>query len=398
MSDYDIVLFGATGFVGKLTAQYLANLNSNYKVAIAGRSEAKLNELKRQLPGNASSWPSLIVDSNDLQSLERMAESTRLVISTVGPYSNHGLPLVGACAKYGTDYVDLTGEVLFVRDCADKFDQLAQQTKARIVNACGFDSIPSDLGVLTLADEAKRVEGSALTKTTLLVTSMRGGFSGGTFASMLQQMAEIGEKPPLRKVLGDPYGLSPNRQAEPKVDSYDNPGARYLSDLKVWTSPFVMATFNTRIVRRSNALSDYSYGRTFGYQEFSAAKSKWQARKMTIGLGVFITALQKPRLRSLIARFLPKPGTGPSEEQMRNGRFRISIFTTTESGKPLKCKVGLDLDPGYMGTALMLVQSAICLLETEKKRAGVLTPATAMGMDLVERLRSAGMTFDVTRP
>lgn len=394
---FDIVLFGASGFVGKLTAQYLARTYPSLSVALAGRSESKLRSVLSTLPSPANSWPILIADSKDSDALKLLAEATRLVISTVGPYSNHGLPLVEACARAGTDYVDLTGEVLFVRDSADKCDRLAQETGARIVHSCGFDSIPSDLGVLTLADAASKLDGSHLTKTTLIVTSMKGGFSGGTMASMRQQMEEITENRSLRKVIGDPYGLSPDRAAEPKPgDGYDNPGVNYLSDLGIWTAPFVMATFNTRIVRRSNALSNYAYGREFRYQEFSATKDKRQAQKLTYGLGLFVMAMQKPLLRKIVARFLPKPGTGPSEEKMKGGKFRISIFTKTDSGRDLKCKVGLDLDPGYMGTALMLVESAVCLLETPRERAGVLTTATAMGMPLVDRLRKAGMVFDVT--
>lgn len=394
MADYDIVLFGATGFVGKLTAEYLAKKNLPLKVALAGRSRSKLEQLAATLPGNGSSWPLIVVDSSDTAGLNQLAKSTRLVITTVGPYSQRGLPLVEACAQNGTDYVDLTGEVFFVRDCADKFDQLAQQTKARIVNSCGFDSIPSDLGVLTLADAMNEKLG----KTTLLVTSMRGGFSGGTLASMRQQMEEMGADRSLRKVIGDPYGLSPDRSAEPNPgDGFDNPGARFNEELQIWTSPFVMASFNTRIVRRSNALMNFRYGRNFRYQELSAAKDAKQAKLTTYILGLFVGAMQKPALRKVITRFLPKPGTGPSEEKMRNGRFRISIFTTTESGKKAACKVGLNLDPGYMGTALMLVESALSLLELPKERGGVLTPASAMGMPLVARLRDAGMTFEITK-
>lgn len=396
MADYDIVLFGASGFVGKLTARYLAEHNPGLRIALAGRSIAKLEEVRSSLPRSAADWPIIIADSSEVTALESMAQSTRLVISTVGPYSQRGLALAGACAKFGTDYVDLTGEVFFVRDCADRFDVLARQTKARIVNSCGFDSIPSDLGVLALANKAKELDGSTLGATKLLVTSMRGGFSGGTLASMKQQMEEMGANRSLRKVIGDPYGLSPDRTAEPNTDTYDNPGARFDQQLQMWTSPFVMAPFNTRIVRRSNALSGYAYGREFSYQEVSAAKSKRSAQRSTLILGLFVTAMQKPVLRKIIARFLPKPGTGPSETAMRNGRFRISIFTTTTSGKKLKCKVGLDLDPGYMGTALMLVESALCLLETPKTVGGVLTPSTAMGMTLVERLRKAGMTIEVS--
>lgn len=394
---FEIVLFGATGFVGQLTARYLAEHYPSLRVALAGRSETKLQALVKRLPTSASQWSILVADSGNPDSLARLAESARLVISTVGPYSNRGLALVEACARAGTDYVDLTGEVLFVRDCVDRFDQLARENNARIVNSCGFDSIPSDLGVLALADAAAKLDQSRLTTTTLIVYSMKGGFSGGTLASMRQQMEEIGEDRSRRRVIGDPYALSPDRASEPQPgDGYDQPGVRFLPDLKLWTAPFVMSTFNTRIVRRSNALSNYSYGRDFRYQEFSAAKNKNQARKVALGLGLFVTAMQKPLLRKLISRFLPKPGTGPSEEAMRNGRFRISIFTKTDSGRSLRCKVGLDLDPGYMGTALMLVESAVCLLETPKDRVGVLTTATAMGMPLVERLRKAGMVFDVS--
>jgi short subunit dehydrogenase-like uncharacterized protein len=397
---YDIVIYGATGFVGRLSAEYLAeHAPAGLSVALAGRSLQRLEDVRSSLPAPGNAWPLVAVDSDDLEGLRALARSTTVLVTTVGPYRKYGMKVAQACAESGTDYLDLTGEVLFVRDCIDNFDAVAKASGARIVNACGFDSIPSDLGAFLLHQAAEKESAGTLEKTTLLVTSMRGGFSGGTIDSLRTQLAEVTTDKARRKVAGDPYALSPDRKAEIDADGYDRPGARFDKQWGMWTSPFIMAAFNTRIVRRSNALLGHAYGRGFSYTEVSAAgtgrKGQWRAKQATFIIGLFFTAMQKPALRRILDRFLPKPGSGPSDEQMRKGKFRMSVLTQTSSGRALKVKIGLDLDPGYRGTALMLMESALCLLETPRSRTGVLTPATAMGMRLVDQLRKAGMRLEV---
>lgn len=397
--QYDIVIYGATGFVGRLSAEYLAaRPAADVRVALAGRSMARLEQVRARLPEPARIWPLLAVDSSDLDGLRALARSTKVLVTTVGPYRKYGMKVAQACAEEGTDYLDLTGEVLFVRDCIDAFDDIARKSGARIVNACGFDSIPSDLGTYLLHRTATEQGLGQLEKTTLLVTSMRGGFSGGTIDSLRTQLAEVTGDKARRRAAGDPYALSPERENDLTIDGYDKPGPRFDGQSQTWTSPFIMAPFNTRIVRRSNALLGHAYGRSFSYQEVSAAgggtKGKWRAQRSTMLIGFFITAMQKPALRRILDRFLPKPGSGPSDEQMRKGRFRLSIISDTSSGKRLKAKVGLDLDPGYRGTALMLIEAALCLLDTPRSRSGVLTPATAMGDALIAQLRKAGMTLE----
>ena len=401
MRQFDIVIYGATGFVGRLSAEYLAGRSAgDLSVALAGRSMERLEKVRANLPPKAQSWPLVAVDSDDVDGLRALARTTRVLVTTVGPYRKYGMKVAQACAEEGTDYLDLTGEVLFVRDCADAFDTIAKASGARIVNACGFDSIPSDIGVLLLNHAARARQVGDLEQTTLLVTSMRGGFSGGTIDSLRTQMTEVTSDRARRRIAGDPYALSPDRENDLKVDDYDGHGAKFNKQWGLWTSPFIMSPFNSRIVRRSNALLGHAYGRSFSYTEVSAAgsgrKGQWRAKQATVILGLFYTAMQKPLLRKVLDRFLPKPGSGPSDERMRNGRFRLAIMTQTSNGHRLKVKIGLNLDPGYRGTALMLMESALCLLQTPRERTGVLTPAVAMGMSLADQLRKAGMTFDVS--
>ena len=421
--EFDVVLFGATGFVGRLTAAYLAeHALPGVRIALAGRDQLRLEALRRQLPRGARDWEIVIADSSEPPSLAAMSARARVIATTVGPYATHGVPLVEACALVGTHYCDLTGEVLFVRDSADSWHDIAQESGAKIVHACGFDSIPSDLGVLVTANKVAADGEGALTRTVLSVRSLKGGLSGGTIDSMRQQTIIARTEPGAQKVLDDPYALSPDRAAEPPAPKPEAPRTDLVGrvtsvmtaarkSLPVqrdprtgrWTGPFIMASFNTRIVRRSNALMGWRYGRAFTYREVmdfgDSPKAPILATGMTAGLLGLVAGMSYAPSRSMLDRVLPKPGDGPSEERRAAGRFRMLITTRSTTGADYATTVGADYDPGYDGTAVMLGEAALALAMDDDlpDAAGVLTPATALGMPLVERLRSRGFTFDCDR-
>jgi short subunit dehydrogenase-like uncharacterized protein len=399
---YDLVVFGATGFVGRLLAGYLAeHAPSGTRIALAGRSRTRSEEVRAGLPPAARDWEIVEADTGDPASLAALAASTRVLATTVGPYARYGLPVVEACARAGTDYADLTGEVLFVRDAIARVDGLAKDTGARIVHACGYDSIPSDLGVLMLARQAT-ADGAGGLCDVRLVATFRGGFSGGTIDSVRAQMEAVQGDRSLRRVLGDPFSLSPDRDAEPgtrQPPDADLPAR--LPDGR-WTAPFVMAPFNTRVVRRSNALQDWSYGRGLRYGEVMGAgrgpAGAVTAAGVAAGLLGAIAAMSFAPTRALLDRVLPAPGSGPGEEARRKGWFRSVLDAVAEDGRRYRATAAGPGDPGYAATAVMLGESALALaLDGERlpDRAGSLTPATAMGEVLVERLRAAGHTYEV---
>jgi short subunit dehydrogenase-like uncharacterized protein len=399
---HDLVVFGATGFVGRLLAAYLAeSAPAGLRIALAGRSRAKVEEVRAGLPAAASDWPVLEADSGDPASLAALAEGTRVVVTTVGPYARYGLPVVEACARAGTHYADLTGEVLFVREAIDRYDAVARESGARIVHSCGFDSVPSDLAVLLLAERAK-AEGAGGLRNVRLVATARGGFSGGTIDSLRAQLEAVQSDRSLRRTLSDPYGLSPDRSAEPDTRQPPDAGPPARTPDGRWTAPFVMASFNTRIVRRSNALQDWAYGREFRYGEVMATGrgplGAAAAAGITAGLAGLLAAMTFPPTRTLLDRVLPAPGSGPSEETREQGWFRMVVDATTEGGRSYRATAAGRGDPGYAATAVMLGESALALaLDGDRlpDRAGSLTPATALGDVLVERLRAAGHTYEV---
>ena len=405
--ELDVVVYGATGFVGRLLAEYmLQHAPKGVRIGLAGRTESKLAQVRRELGPGAAEWPLIVADAADPDALAALVRSTKVVASTVGPYAKYGLPLVRACAENGTDYVDLTGEVIFVRACADQFDETARLSGARIVNSCGFDSIPSDLGVFLTFEAAAREGAGGLTDTQLVVTSLKGGASGGTIDSLRNQLDVAAEDPAIRRLLVDPFALSPDRQAEPPMasDSRDNDslGVRYDPDLQMWTGPFVMASYNTRIVRRSNALLNHAYGPDFHYSEVTgfgtSPMAPVMAAAMTVGLAGLVAGMTFTPTRFVLDKVLPAPGEGPSEETRRNGHFRLEVHAATESGRRLRTVVAAKGDPGYAATVVMLGESALCLaLDSEvlPDRSGILTPAVAMGNALADRLRAAGFTLKV---
>jgi short subunit dehydrogenase-like uncharacterized protein len=402
----DIVVFGATGFTGKLVAGYLAeHAPDGVRIGLGGRSEERLEAVRAGLGPSAADWPLVVADSSDSASLERLAKGTRVVVTTVGPYARGGLALVGACAAAGTDYADLAGEVLFIRDSIDRFGATAERNGARIVHSCGFDSIPSDLGTLTLREAVDADGAGDLEDTTLIVTGTKGGLSGGTFESMKGQMAEERSDPARARMAADPYALSPDRSKEPDLgDERDLRGMERDAQTGHWLAPFVMAAINTRVVRRSNALQDWAYGRRFRYREVmgmgKGPTAPAKAAALTGGIGAFMAGLSFGPTRGLLERVLPAAGEGPSDEARRKGFFKIEIHTRTSSGAHYVSRVSAKGDPGYAATSVMLGESGLCLaLDRDRSpaRAGVLTPATAMGDALVDRLRAAGFTFEAEK-
>jgi short subunit dehydrogenase-like uncharacterized protein len=404
--DLDVVVLGATGFVGRLVAGYLAvAAPDDLRVGLAGRSADRLAQVRAGLGPAAEAWPLLVADTGDDASLDVLAAATRVVATTVGPYSRYGLPVAQACARAGTDYCDLTGETLFVRRTLDVVDAPAKASGARLVHSCGFDSIPSDLGVLLLAERARADEAGELEDTRLVVRAMKGGFSGGTIDSMRAMVEAFSGDPSLARVAADPYALSPDREGEPDLGPQrDRTGVGRDGELGAWLGPFVMATYNTRVVRLSNALQGWAYGRRFRYEEAmsygSGLAAPLLATGMTAGLAAGVAGMRFAPTRAVLDRVLPSPGEGPDERARRRGHFRMELRTRTSTGARYRAVVAARGDPGYQATALMMGESALCLaLDRDRlpARAGVLTPATAMGDVLVERLRAAGMTLTVER-
>jgi short subunit dehydrogenase-like uncharacterized protein len=404
--ELDVVLFGATSFVGRLCAGYLArSAPAHARIGLAGRSHERLRDLQSSLGARAGGWPLIVADTSDPESLRRLAASTRALATTVGPYRRYGLPVVEACATAGTNYADLTGEVLFMRDAIDRFDSLAAESGARIVHSCGFDSIPSDLGVLLLHQAATADDAGQLEDTCLVVRAMRGGVSGGTVASLKGSVDEALADGRLARLLTDPYALSPQRDAEPRLGpEADLRIARRDTELGMWTAPFIMGSINTRVVRRSNALQSWAYGPRFRYQEVMGFGSGPLAAAQAGGMAAFVGALAaglavRP-VRAVLDRVLPAPGEGPSEKQRERGFFRIEIHARTSGGARYRALVAAQGDPGYQATSVMFAESGLCLAFDQDQlcpNGGVLTPATAMGSALVQRLRSAGQTFQVER-
>ena len=405
--SFDIVLWGATGFTGKLVADYLAqHADTSIRWAIAGRNRNKLEQVRNSLiainPALAD-LPILIADSLDENSMQSLVSQTKVVCTTVGPYTKYGTPLVKTCVEQGVDYCDLTGEVTWIRKNIDTFHAQAEQTGARIVHCCGVDSIPSDLGTLLVQEYAMEKYGRFCQSIQHLIAGFSGGFSGGTVASLLLMLEQGGDNPKLRKQLANPYILVPNREHD--WSETDQMNARYDPDFQRWTGPFVMASINTRIVRYSHALQNNRYGEDFRFHEatqFPKGVRGWlMANGMSIGFGVGMGLMAlKPTRKIIQNNFLPKPGEGPSKEERDNGYFHTVMLgkvpQPNDAETWIKGTTGGNSDPGYGETAKMIGESALCLaMDNLPERGGILTPAAAMGMTLIDRLRNAGMTFDV---
>ena len=410
--EFDIVLYGSTGFAGKLTADYLAKAGGDARIALAGRSQDKLLAVRETLGDKAQSWPLITADASQPSTLNAMAARAQVVVTTVGPYAQYGMPLVAACAAAGTDYADLTGETLFIRDSIDRYHKQAVDTGARIVHSCGFDSIPSDLTVFALYRRAQQDNAGELTDTDMVVRALSGGLSGGTVATMIDVLTTVSADAEARRAMNDPYTLTPDRGAEPEVGA--QPDIRWRRGREVaeeldgyWLGAFVMAGVNSRIVRRSNALLGYAYGRRLEYAEqmslgrsfvapvVAAVATGGNAATMALGSRFF------HRLpRKLVERIAPKPGTGPSERARENGHYTVETFTTTTTGARYRARLSQRGDYGYKATSVLLGESGLALALDRDRLSdlrGVLTPAAAMGDALLARFPAAGVSLETTR-
>jgi short subunit dehydrogenase-like uncharacterized protein len=408
--DLDLVLVGATGFVGRLTAQHLAHhAPVTLRLALAGRSRERLERLRAKLGPAAEAWELVTVDVTDERAVRALVGRARVVTSTVGPYLRYGLPLVQACADLATHYADLTGETLFARRSIDTAHVRAEQTGARIVHSCGFDSIPSDLGVGLLASRVAAEGQGQLGRTVLHVRSMRGGISGGTIDSLRQQVIEIRDHPELRTVVSDPSCLVDGE--DPRAAARrDGPSSTIRTRVRRrlptrraadggWQTPFVMGGYNRQVVLRTNALSDWPYGPMFDYREVvdtgTGATGAVGAAALSALSGALTAGMWFTPTRRLLDHVLPDPGEGPSERTRQRGRFLLEVTAETTGGAVGRTRFGAELDPGYAGTAVMLGESALALaVDDLPDRAGVLTPMTALGEALAVRLRAQSFTIE----
>ncbi|MFT6270480.1 MAG: short subunit dehydrogenase-like uncharacterized protein [Alphaproteobacteria bacterium] len=404
MRQYDIVLFGATSFVGEILTGYMLEkypLDGELKWAIAGRSESKLAQLKASFGTAASSLPSIVADTGDNASIDALVGSTKVIISTVGPYALYGEPVVKSCVSQGTDYCDLTGEPQWIKKMIDRYEDVAKISGARIVHSCGFDSIPSDLGVHFLQEKAKQRFGQYCSTVKMRVKTMKGAASGGTVASAMNMIKEATKDKELRKLLVNPYALCPpdhpfkKKQTDLKTPAYDK-------DMQAWVAPFVMAAINIRIVHRTNSLLGNAYGEDFLYDEaMITGKSILGgvgAAAFSVGMGGFMLAAVIPPSRWLMENtILPKPGEGPSPKAQLEGHYDLRFIGKTHDEQEIRCKVTGDRDPGYGSTAKMLGEAAVCLVEDitrEDKPGGFWTPASIFGDKIIARLeKHAGLSF-----
>jgi short subunit dehydrogenase-like uncharacterized protein len=410
--ELDIVLYGATGFVGKLTAEYLAKTGGTARIGLAGRSTERLLKVRESLGEAARDWPLIAADAASPSSLNDMVARARVVVTTVGPYTKYGLPLVAACAAAGTDYADLTGETMFIRESIDTYHKQAVDTGARIVHACGFDSIPSDLTVYALFEQAREDGTGELGETNFVVRGFAAGLSGGTVASMMEVMATASADPAARRLMNDPYTLTTDRAGEPDFGHQSDTPWRRGRDIApelggVWTGAFAMGAPNARIVRRSNALLGWAYGPRFRYAENMSVGSSvvapvaaavgTAANAAVLGLGSrYFNKLP----RGVLERIAPKPGTGPSERARENGHYRVETYTTTTSGARYRATMAQRGDPGYKATSVLLGECGLALaLDRDRlsELRGVLTPAASMGDVLLARLPAAGVTLNTVR-
>jgi short subunit dehydrogenase-like uncharacterized protein len=402
-ASVNVIVFGATGFTGRLVAEYL---NATYGVdgevswAIAGRNLDKLVEVRDRI-GAATTLQLLIADASDAASLAVLVAQARVIITTVGPYQLYGQPLVRACAQAGTDYVDLCGEPGWMARMIPLLDVPARASGARVVFSCGFDSIPFDLGVVFLQEEALRRFGAPLRRVRGRVRVMKGGLSGGTIASAVATIEQMGRDPMLARTMADPFALTPGFRGpvQPDGDS-----AAYDDMAKSWTGPFIMAPINTKNVPRTTALLGHAWGTDFVYDERmltgDGAMDKRRANALVRTARIQNALLGFAPARAVLRRFvLPKPGQGPGVHERQTGHYEVLFIGETANGRTLRASVTGDRDPGYGSTSKMVAESALCLVndvDRSKTAGGVWTAGAAMGMALVRRLEAhAGLSFSM---
>ena len=382
LNKYDFVIYGATGFTGKLVVEYAINQyesNNEISWAIAGRNNEKLEHVqeKYNLPSNIGK---IVVDSNDQNSIDEMVSQTKCVLTTVGPYQLYGEKIVKTCISTGTDYVDLCGEPGFMHKIISECSAEAKETGARIVFSCGFDSIPFDLGVLFVQEEVMAKLNKYASSVRGRVRAMNGEFSGGTAASMKATMAALQSNPELINILVNPHALCDGMQG---VQQDDDSKPVYDEELDTWVAPFFMAPINTKNIHRSNKLMNHIYGENFKYNEMWIQGSGEEGK----AAAEFISTMNP-------LGDAPEPGDGPSRESRENGNYDV-LFCADVDGETIKASVSGDMDPGYGSTSKMITESAVCLVkDCENLAGGIYTPAASMGKKLIKRLESsAGLTF-----
>lgn len=401
----DVIIFGATSFVGQILCRYMLDqygAAGELRWAIAGRSAQKLQTLQSTLGETAGELPVIVANADNETELRAMCEQGRVIISTVGPYALYGETLVKVCAETGTDYCDLTGEVQWIKRMVDRYHDSAVSSGARIVHCCGFDSIPSDMGVWFLQNQAIKAWGEPCQHIQMRVAAFKGGVSGGTVASMMNLAKEAAGNSALRHELADPYSICPDghnygtRQTELKGPHFDK-------NFQTWTAPFVMAAINTRIVHRSNALTNNSYGANFRYDEAiltgEGLKGAARATATAAGSAAMLVGASITPIRNLLERHVvPKPGEGPSEQQQQKGYYLLDFLGHGPGGKTLRAQVRGDRDPGYGSTAKMLGQAGVCLAQDIDCEGGSWTPASIFGDGFIERLQNhAGIRFELAK-
>jgi short subunit dehydrogenase-like uncharacterized protein len=384
--ELDIVVYGATGFTGRLVAEYLNNtygVNQDVNWAMAGRSLDKLVSVRDEM-GIDLAVPLIVADGSDVQSINSMVDRASVVLTTVGPYQLYGNELVAACAERGTDYVDLCGEPAWMYKMIADHSAAAEKSGARIIFSCGFDSIPFDLGVLFLQNYAKETLGSAVSRVKGRVRSMKGTFSGGTLASFRATMAAAGKDRNLIGVLRNPFSLTPGFEG---ADQPLGNKPEFDTSINSWVAPFVMASINTKNIHRSNMLMGHLYGEDFVYDEMLVTGSGDRGEAVAKAVAEDNSMANDPR----------KPGEGPSKEERETGFYDVLVVGEHSDGRSVRISVKGDKDPGYGSTSKMIAESAVCLVKNpDLASGGIWTPAPAMGEKLIERLEAhAGLTFAV---
>ena len=384
--ELDIVVYGATGFTGRLVAEYLNNtygVNQDVNWAMAGRSLDKLVSVRDEM-GIDLAVPLIVADGSDVQSINTMVDRASVVLTTVGPYQLYGNELVAACAERGTDYVDLCGEPAWMHKMIANHSAAAEKSGARIIFSCGFDSIPFDLGVLFLQNYAKKTLGSAVSRVKGRVRSMKGTFSGGTLASFRATMAAAGKDRNLIGVLRNPFSLTPGFEG---ADQPLGNKPEFDTSIDSWVAPFVMASINTKNIHRSNMLMGHMYGEDFVYDEMLVTGPGDRGEAVAKAVAEDNSMANDPR----------KPGEGPSKEERETGFYDVLMVGEHSDGRSVRISVKGDKDPGYGSTSKMIAESAVCLVKNpDLASGGIWTPAPAMGEKLIERLEAhAGLTFAV---
>ncbi|ERG97073.1 trans-acting enoyl reductase family protein [Haloquadratum walsbyi] len=407
---YDIVVWGATGFAGRLVSEYLTEqyTPNNISLALGGRSADRLDSVEADLTAKTETWdniPIVIGDATDPESLHEITQDTRVICTTVGPYTKYGTPLVEACIETQTEYCDLTGEINWVREMVDRFHDAAVNADTRIIHSCGFDSVPADIGTLLVQSFATENFDTHCEMVRVYLEEGNGGVSGGTLASFAELFDAASDDTVTQQTLQNPYSLAPPGER----DGIDSGEQRYPQNdefQSVWTAPSPMAPINERVLRRSNALLGYPWGREFRCAEViptgSGIGGVVGASVVAGGIMLFTAAMSVDPVRSGIRQFVfPAPGEGPTRQQIKDGYFTVRAVgrcTTADGPVTIETEFSSELDPGYGSTARMLAESAMCLLRDEidsPVSGGILTPASGIGKPLATRLRDIGFNITV---